>query len=273
MPELPEVETIVRSLRVHLEGKTINYVKKYRDNLRFKIPTSLISLTKNKKIKTIYRRGKYIVFDIENNIYIILHLGMSGKVNLSKKKYNLRKHDHIVFYTNQNLNIIYNDPRRFGMIDIYKAKNYLSHPWIVNLGPEPLNKNFDGALLLSKLIAKKTSIKIALLDQKVLAGIGNIYACESLYMSGISPEVMANKISKKRLDRLAYAIKKVLLKAIQAGGSSISDYVNVNGEKGYFQNEFLIYGKNKCPGCNCKFGVKKITQSGRSTFFCSKKQR
>ena len=275
MPELPEVETIVRGLRNHLVGFTINSVDLQRKDLRFPIPKTLNKSISGKKIINIHRRGKYIVISNEANQTIILHLGMSGRIKIREINSKKDKHDHIIIKLSNNNEIVFNDPRRFGMIDLINNNNFANHKWISSLGPEPLESAFTESYVTDYLSSKKTSIKSVLLNQKFVAGLGNIYVCESLFLAGIAPTRVANTMNDNNIKNLIFSIRKVLNKAIKLGGCSIKDYVQASGEMGYFQQKLNVYGKSgkKCSICNCSTSIKKITQNGRSTFFCSKKQR
>ncbi len=275
MPELPEVETIVRGLHNNLVGFTINFVDLQRKDLRFPIPKTLNKSIIGKKITNIHRRGKYIVISNEANQTILMHLGMSGRIKIRQINSKKDKHDHVIMKLNNNNEIVFNDPRRFGMIDLINRNNFENHRCIKSLGPEPLGNAFNESYVADYLSSKKSSIKSVLLNQKFVAGLGNIYVCESLYLAGISPTRIANTIKDKNVKKLIFSIKKVLKQAINLGGCTIKDYVQASGEMGYFQQKLNVYGKNgkKCSVCDCKSSIKKITQNGRSTFFCSKKQR
>lgn len=275
MPELPEVETIVRGLRHHLIGFTINSIDLQRKDLRFPIPKSLKKSLNGKKITNILRRGKYIIINNEAKQTVLLHLGMSGRIKIRPIDSKKVKHDHIIIKLNSRQEIVYNDSRRFGMIDYINSADFNNHKWIKSLGPEPLDKVFSSNYIADSLSTIKSPIKNVLLNQKFVAGLGNIYACESLFLAGISPYRIANTIKRNRSKKLALSIKKVLNQAIDLGGCSIKDYVQASGEMGYFQQKLNVYGKygQKCSACTCNSSIKKIKQSGRSTFFCSKIQR
>ena len=275
MPELPEVETIVRGLRNHLIGFTINSIDLQRKDLRFPIPKSLNKSLNGKKITNILRRGKYIIINNEAKQTILLHLGMSGRIKIRPTNSKKVKHDHIIIKLNSNKEIVFNDSRGFGMVDYINKTDYKSHKWIKFLGPEPLDNIFSSNYITNYLSSRNSPIKNVLLNQKFVAGLGNIYACEALFLAGISPNRIAKTIKGGRSKKLALSIKCVLRKAIELGGCSIKDYVQASGEMGYFQQKLNVYGKHgqKCSLCVCNSSIKKIKQSGRSTFFCSKKQR
>jgi formamidopyrimidine-DNA glycosylase len=208
---------------------------------------------------------------------VIAHLGMSGRLiivppgNATPRE----KHDHAVFHFEDGTELRFNDARRFGLLDYAEEAHLAEHPRFRLLGPEPLGNEFNGPSLAESLHGKKTPIKSALLDQRVVAGIGNIYACEALYGAGISPRRLAKTVQGERAERLATAIHDVLTRAIAAGGSSLRDYVQTSGELGYFQHHWAVYGKEgeRCPGCDCKSGIRRLVQSGRSTFYCAKRQK
>lgn len=280
MPELPEVETVKRELAGFLIGKTILKAQTFGPGLRKPFQPELTENLKNYKIKDISRRGKYLVFSSSNNRpYLLAHLGMSGKMLVFDRSSwkGRQKHDHFIMKTEDSHVVTLNDPRRFGLILL--MNDPYSYPGIASLGPEPLEESFTGKVLLSNLSKTSQPIKIAIMDQRIVAGIGNIYACEALYMSGISPEKPAKTLTPSETDKLATSIKEILTKAIEAGGSTLRDYARTSGETGYFQFNFSVYGKEgeKCPCCTCNTsktgGINKIRQAGRSTFFCPEKQR
>jgi formamidopyrimidine-DNA glycosylase len=223
------------------------------------------------------RRAKYILMHFADDGVLIAHLGMSGRLTLGDAAQPAppRPHDHAVMDFEGGIELRFNDPRRFGLIDYAREDGLARHKLFVHLGPEPLEKEFDGALLARLLEGKRTPIKSALLDQRVVVGIGNIYACESLYWARLSPKRLARTVQGERADRLAHAIKRVLERAIAAGGSSLRDYVSAAGELGNFQHHFAVYDREgeRCPGCDCSTGIRRIVQSGRSTFYCAKRQR
>ncbi|MDD3287843.1 MAG: bifunctional DNA-formamidopyrimidine glycosylase/DNA-(apurinic or apyrimidinic site) lyase [Alphaproteobacteria bacterium] len=278
MPELPEVETISRGLAKALTGLRISSVEKRAKGLRKPFPPDLKTRAEGRKIISITRRAKYILMSLSGNETIIFHLGMSGKLVLrQKREYSPNKHDHLVFnFSGKNSPaLIFNDPRRFGLCDIVHDENSL----LKSLGIEPLSPEFTAPALTELLKNKKTSIKSALLDQSIIAGLGNIYVCEALFYARISPKREARKCSPKELACLVKSIRKVLQSAIKAGGSSLRDYVRSDGTTGSFQNHFAVYGceGKKCKTCTCNViktgGIKRITQGGRSSFYCETKQK
>ena len=278
MPELPEVETVCRGLAGHMEGRRIVRLDLNRPDLRIPMPPGLKAKIEGKRVERIGRRAKYILVHLDDRCVLIIHLGMSGRMLVAADGASLGpldKHDHVVFTMESGAVIRFNDARRFGLMD-YAAESELSgHPLFSDLGPEPLGNEFNGPALAASLAGKMTPIKAALLDQRVVAGLGNIYVSEALYWAGISPRRTAATVAGGRAERLANAVRDVLTRAIAAGGSSLRDYVQASGELGYFQHQWAVYGREneRCPDCDCASGIKRIVQSGRSTFYCAKRQR
>ncbi|HKM70209.1 MAG TPA: bifunctional DNA-formamidopyrimidine glycosylase/DNA-(apurinic or apyrimidinic site) lyase [Stellaceae bacterium] len=274
MPELPEVETVRRGLALKISGRRIVRVELHRPDLRRPFPPALAARLDGALIGALGRRGKYILIELDEGGLLLLHLGMSGRVTAGTAAVPAAPHDHVVLTLDDGTVIRFNDARRFGTLDYVRRGEEQRHPLLAGLGPEPLEPGFDGAYLTAKLAGKLTPIKAALLDQRIVAGLGNIYVCEALYRAGISPRRLAGSIGHGRAERLAAAIRSVLEEAIAAGGSSLRDYVQADGELGYFQHHWAVYGREgePCPGCNCTQGVRRIVQSGRSTFFCAKRQ-
>ncbi|HVA13189.1 MAG TPA: bifunctional DNA-formamidopyrimidine glycosylase/DNA-(apurinic or apyrimidinic site) lyase [Stellaceae bacterium] len=277
MPELPEVETVVRGLAHALTGKRLARLDLARPDLRSTIPPGLAAQIAGKRIERIARRAKYILIHLEDGGVVIVHLGMSGRLIIVPPGAATprAKHDHAVFYIDDGSELRFNDARRFGLLDYAEEAQLAVHPRFRHLGPEPLSNAFNGPMLAASLHGKQTSIKAALLDQRVVAGIGNIYACEALYGAGLSPRRLARAVQGDRAERLATAIHDVLTRAIAAGGSSLRDYVQTSGELGYFQHHWAVYGKEgePCPGCDCGSSIKRIVQGARSTFYCAKRQK
>ncbi len=279
MPELPEVETVVRGLKKPLTGHVISKADIRRKNLRYPFPKGLAKDIEGASVRNISRRAKYILIDLSNDKTLIIHLGMSGRMTVfDSRQDSYQKHDHFVLRFDNNSEAVLNDARRFGIVDICDTDNLDAHKFFAHLGPEPLSNHFSPAYLQEKLLARKTPIKVALLDQKLVVGVGNIYASEALFDSQIDPTRPANSLNKPEINRLVPAIRRVLEAAIKAGGSSLRDYVQANGELGYFQHNWAVYNKKgqPCPGCTCDpfmtGGIQKITQGGRSTFYCPQKQ-
>jgi formamidopyrimidine-DNA glycosylase len=275
MPELPEVETVRRGLALRMTGRQIVQAELRRPDLRRPFPPDLAERLQGARIGELSRRGKYILIELDDSGTLLLHLGMSGRITAGAAGEPAEKHDHVVLALDDGTVVRFNDTRRFGTLDYIVRGREAAHPLLAALGPEPLEPGFDGAYLSRALSGKLTPIKSALLDQKIVAGLGNIYVCEALYRAGISPRRLAATVVGARAARLAAAVREVLDEAIAAGGSSLRDYVQANGELGYFQHRWAVYGKEgkPCPGCICAEGVRRITQAGRSSFFCGKWQR
>lgn len=283
MPELPEVETVLRGISPILEGNQIDYAQVNRPDLRRPFPNNLAKRLKNRKINFLHRRSKYILIDLSGGETLIMHLGMSGRIIISQKvagtfhhnTNHSQKHDHFVLHLKDNHQLTFNDPRRFGVIDLLRTENLELSGMLSQIGPEPLSNSFNEAYFVSTLRVKKTNIKSALLDQRVVAGLGNIYVCEALFRAGISPKRQALRISHKKLSSLVPIIKEILLEAISSGGSSLRDFRNASGDLGYFQHSFDVYGREDqdCYNTECDSKIKRITQAGRSSFYCSNCQR
>lgn len=275
MPELPEVETVCRGLKPVLEGARLARVVARRPDLRFPLPDGFGQRLTGRVVRVLKRRAKYLLFHLDDASVLIAHLGMSGRFKILQEDLPLEPHDHVIFSTDGALSVRFNDPRRFGFMDLTTEEALAEHAMLRKLGPEPLGADFNGAVLAENLNGKRTPIKAALLDQRVVSGVGNIYACEALYRAGISPRRLASTIQGGRAEKLAKAVKDVLAEAIEAGGSSLKDHRQPSGELGYFQHNFGVYGRAgaPCPDCDCSGGVRQIVQSGRSTFYCSRRQR
>lgn len=279
MPELPEVETVLRGLAPHLEGHVITHVAINRPNLRRPLPPDLGQVLTGARVGRLWRRSKYILAPLDRGPSLLIHLGMSGRVLIEgtapgqfhRDPAVLPRHDHIVLTTDAGTCITYNDARRFGMVDLIGDPEAA----FADLGPEPLDPDFTAATLAETLHGRATPIKSALLDQRVVAGLGNIYVAEALHRAGIDPRQAAGRISARRLADLHGAIQAVLRDAIAAGGSSLRDHRQPTGELGYFQHSFRVYGREgaPCPRAGCDGAVRRITQAGRSSFFCASCQR
>ncbi len=274
MPELPEVETVRRGLALKMSGRRIVRAELRRPDLRRPFPPALAARLKGARIGALGRRGKYILVELDGDGLLLLHLGMSGRITAGAEA-PAGKHDHVVLTLDDGTQIRFNDARRFGTVDYLRRGEEDRHPLLAGLGPEPLEPGFDGGWLAARLAGRLTPIKAALLDQRIVAGLGNIYVCEALYRARLSPRRLAGSVGRRRAERLAQAIRSVLTEAIAAGGSSLRDYVQADGELGYFQHRWAVYGHEgePCPGCDCAEGVRRIVQAGRSTFFCAKRQR
>ena len=276
MPELPEVETVCRGLAVKLEGRALARVEARRRDLRQPLPRDFVRRLTGRRVDRISRRAKYILFHLDDGTVLIAHLGMSGRMVVAADPATPHDaHDHVVFTTDAGVSIRYNDARRFGLMTLTRSAELAEHPLLAGIGPEPLGNEFNGQALAERLAGKSTPIKAALLDQTVVAGIGNIYACEALFQAGVSPRRLARTVQGDRAERLVHAIRDVLTRAIAAGGSSLRDHVQPSGELGYFQYAWAVYGREgePCPGCDCNGGIKRLVQSSRSTFYCAKRQR
>lgn len=267
MPELPEVETVRTGLARSWTGKRIDGVELRREGLRFPFPEDLEKRLIGRTIIKIRRRAKYLLIDLDNDDILLSHLGMSGKWTLDASECE-GKHDHMVLHLDDGSMSVYNDPRRFGVIDIYRGD---SHKLLDHLGPEPLEE-WTAADLYEKLQRRKSPIKICILDQKIVVGVGNIYACEALNRSKISPKRLGNKIKKKECEVLVNEIKIILSEAIQAGGSTLRDFAGVDGTLGYFPHQFKVYDKEG-GDCECGGVIERLVQGGRSTFWCPSCQK
>lgn len=284
MPELPEVETVRMGLEPALQGHRFTSVETRRGGLRIPFPPRFTERLMGRRVKQLRRRAKYLLADLDSGETLVVHLGMSGRMSVYAEgrahkfgQYVYKtappeaghgKHDHVVMETDAPARIVFTDHRRFGLMTIAETDRLDEHKLFKGLGPEPLSDDFDAGHLAAALKGKKTPIKSALLDQRVIAGIGNIYACEALYHAHISPKRLAGKISAEGAKALTQAIKKVLRDAIKAGGSSLRDYAHTNGELGEFQHHFAVYDREGKPCPRCKGTVKRIVQAGRSTFYC-----
>jgi formamidopyrimidine-DNA glycosylase len=279
MPELPEVETVMRGLQQRLEGRIIVRATAHRPDLRWPLPEGLQKRLTGARVTGFRRRGKYILMRLSDGDSVLLHLGMSGRMVLTPLRPNLPTlHEHLVLETDDGWRLGFVDPRRFGSVDLVPTPQEDTHRLLADLGPEPLDPTFSPARLSASLAGKRTPIKAALLDQKVVAGLGNIYVCEALFRARISPQRSAHTIPGIRASRLVPAIKDTLREAIAAGGSTLRDYVQPGGELGYFQHAWKVYGREggaceRCPGRPACPGIRRITQSARSTFYCPRTQR
>ena len=268
MPELPEVETICCGLRAALLGKIIKSVAVNRRDLRQMIPEDLGILATGCSIAAIDRRAKYILILLSNNHHLVVHLGMSGRLVLFSHNYTPRKHDHVVIHLNDGSSLVYNDPRRFGLLNIIPSDAVATHKLFANLGIEPLSDAFTANALYAILKGKKANVKSVIMNQEHIVGVGNIYACESLYMAGISPLRNASEVSVQEASLLHSSICQVLRSAISAGGSSLRDYVDASGNAGGFQNNFSVYGRDNQICIRCSGMIIRTKQQGRSSFHC-----
>lgn len=274
MPELPEVETVRRGLAARLRGRRIARVAVHRADLRRPLPPDFAAVLRGRTIERFGRRGKYLLAHLDNGLVLIVHLGMSGRLSVAGAPGG-GAHEHVLFHFDDGAVLRYVDHRRFGLMDLADSGALARHVLLRDMGPEPLSDRFAGPLLADRLRGRDTPIKAALLDQRVVAGLGNIYACEALFHAGLSPRRRARTVQGRRAEGLARAIRRVLRAAIEAGGSTLRDHVQASGEIGYFQHRFSVYDRagRPCPGCDCAGAVRRIAQSGRSTFYCAKRQR
>ena len=268
MPELPEVETTVRGLERVLDGRRIERVDIRRPDIRRALPQDLGQRLTGARITGLRRRAKYGLIDTDRGDTLVFHLGMSGRWRVDPSE--VDKHDHVILETDQGRRVALNDPRRFGSLDLVATDSLEEWPAFAALGPEPLE--ITAKALQERLAGRKAPIKPLLLDQRIIAGLGNIYVCEALHRSGIGPTRPAGSISLSRLDRLATAIRDVLAEAIEAGGSTLRDFASPDGELGYFSKRFAVYDREGTD-CQCGGKVRRIVQGGRSTFYCSRCQR
>jgi formamidopyrimidine-DNA glycosylase len=279
MPELPEVETVMRGLQQRLEGRLIVRAAANRPDLRWPLPQGLEQRLTGTRVEGFRRRGKYILMRLAGGDSVLLHLGMSGRMVFGPARPNQpTPHEHLVLETDDGWRLGFVDPRRFGSVDMVPTLMEDTHRLLADLGPEPLDAGFSPACLSAALAGKRTPIKAALLDQKVVAGLGNIYVCEALFRARLSPLRSAHTVPGTRAARLVPAIKETLGEAIAAGGSSLRDYVQPDGELGYFQHAWKVYGREgepceRCPGRPACPGVRRVVQSARSTFYCPRSQR
>jgi formamidopyrimidine-DNA glycosylase len=278
MPELPEVETVMRGLQTRLQGRTIIRAWVHRPDLRWPMPPGLAARLTGARVDGFRRRAKYILMRLDGGDSVLIHLGMSGRIVLGPRQPNaITPHEHVVMETDDGWRVGFVDPRRFGSIDLVPTASEDAHRLLAGLGPEPLDPAFNAAVLSAALKGKRTPIKAALLDQRLVAGLGNIYVCEALFRARIAPLRPAASVPGARAGRLVTAIRATLTEAIAAGGSSLRDYVQPEGELGYFQHAWKVYGREglpceRCPGSPACAGVARIVQSGRSTFYCPQTQ-
>jgi formamidopyrimidine-DNA glycosylase len=279
MPELPEVETVRRGLLPVMQGDRIARAEVNRPDLRWPLPPGMAERLTGATVTALRRRSKYLLADLSSGETLLWHLGMSGRVLVSGAVTGAfhhdhpapQRHDHVVLHMGRGARITFNDARRFGAMDLFPTGG--THPLLAGLGPEPLGNGFSESHLAARLRGRLTPVKAALLDQTVVAGLGNIYAAEALFRAGISPRRLAGNLGPRRIARLVPAIRDTLTEAIAAGGSSLRDHRQTNGELGYFQHAFRVYGREGAPCPACGTSVARIVQSGRSSFFCPRCQR
>lgn len=282
MPELPEVETVRRGLEPVLAGARLVRVEQRRPDLRFPFPEGFVQRLTGARIERLERRAKYLLAPLDRGDTLVMHLGMTGRFEIAAGHKQERpgdflyanapdpKHAHVVFETEVGAAVTFYDPRRFGFMDLIATDRLNSHPWFAGMGPEPLGPDFNAGLLTRAFKDRKQGPKTLLLDQRIVAGLGNIYVSEALHRAHISPLKPAGGVKAARLPALADAVRDVLTEAIEAGGSSISDYAGANGALGYFQHRFRVYDREgqACPTPGCGGAIERAVQAGRSTFFC-----
>jgi formamidopyrimidine-DNA glycosylase len=275
MPELPEVETVMRGLDGRLTGRIIARAILHRPDLRWAIPPNFAETLSGATVLGFRRRGKYMFMRLGSGISVLIHLGMSGRMLLDAP---FALHEHLTLETSDGGRVGFVDPRRFGALDLISTNDEDTHKLVADLGPEPLGNEFNAPFLLAALVGKATPIKAALLDQTLVAGIGNIYASEALFRAGISPRRLAGGLGAARVERLVPAVKTTLTEAIAAGGSSLRDYVQPSGELGYFQHAWKVYDRagepcERCSGPPACAGIRRLVQTGRASFYCPLMQR
>ena len=295
MPELPEVETVRRGLAPVMEGETITHAEIRRKNLRFDFPERLAERLTDRQIISLGRRSKYLLADLNDTNVLVMHLGMSGSFRVveaeeahligedsfHRVRGRLPQHDHVALHLGSGAVILYNDPRRFGFFDLIPRAKLADHPYFAKMGVEPVGNMLDADFLAGRFESKKTPLKTALLDQHIIAGLGNIYVCEALYRSGLDPKRSAGSLVTQKgkpsakLRLLTDEIRATIAEAIEAGGSTLRDHTRADGSLGYFQHRFKVYDRegDPCPKATCSGIIERFTQSGRSTFFCPKCQR
>jgi formamidopyrimidine-DNA glycosylase len=286
LPELPEVETVRRGLEPHLVGASLAHVEMRRPDLRFPMPERFVERLTGAKVAALDRRAKYLLAQLDTGETLVVHLGMTGRfivetaVTDRPGKFHHRagdddKHTHVVVETDRGARLSFNDARRFGYMALLPTADLQQHPWFAGLGPEPLGPAFNAAILARAFAKRRQNVKVTLLDQRVVAGLGNIYVCEALYRAHIAPERAAGALKPAEVRRLAEAVPIVLAEAIEAGGSTLRDYRNADGDLGYFQHAFRVYGREgeACVDPKCRGVVRRLVQGGRSTFYCDRCQR
>ena len=287
MPELPEVETVRQGLRPVLEGARLERVEQRRPDLRFAFPDGFVQRLTGARIEALDRRAKDLLAHLDRGDVLVMHLGMTGRFEIEGGAVAKRpgefvyapsadpKHAHVVFETDGGARVTYFDPRRFGFMGLVGADALATHPWFAGMGPEPLGPDFNAKMLAQAFAGRRQPVKAMLLDQRVVAGLGNIYVCEALHRAGVSPERPAGEVSKAKVALLVTAVRDVLAEAIEAGGSTLRDYAAADGALGYFQHRFRAYGREHepCPKDGCRGVILRIVQSGRSSFFCAECQR
>jgi formamidopyrimidine-DNA glycosylase len=275
MPELPEVETVRRGLEAAMLRNTFVKVIQNRHDLRFPFPENFAKRLKGRRIEKLERRAKYLRAYMDDGWVLVMHLGMSGRFTITEPGERTAEplpHDHVIFRMSNDSKICYNDPRRFGYMELIEVDRLGKHRFFCKLGPEPLGNEFSADVLLERASGRRTAIKTFLLDQKVVVGLGNIYVCEALYRSGISPLTEAGSLEVVKASKLVAHIKDILIEAIASGGSSLKDYRHTDGSLGYFQHGFAVYDREGLPCPHCASKVSRMVQAGRATFYCQRCQ-
>ena len=283
MPELPEVETVRRGLTPALEGRILVRVEARRPDLRVPLPEHFAKRLTGRRVMKLDRRAKYLLLHLDDHMVLVIHLGMSGSLRVEgqglgrfhHERGKLNAHDHVVFETDQGVSVTYNDPRRFGLMTLVSENGLAQDRLFAGMGPEPLGSDLTPNYLLEAASKRRTPVKSLLLDQHIVAGLGNIYVCEALHRAHIHPERQASTLKKAEVKRLVPAIQDILLAAIEAGGSSLRDFQQTSGELGYFQHQFAVYDRSDqpCPTPACKGTIARLVQSNRSTYFCPSCQK
>ncbi|MEQ6202983.1 bifunctional DNA-formamidopyrimidine glycosylase/DNA-(apurinic or apyrimidinic site) lyase [Sulfitobacter sp. HNIBRBA2951] len=283
MPELPEVETVRRGLAPVMEGAVIARADVNRPDLRWPFPERMAQRLTGQRVERLRRRSKYVLADLSSGETLLIHLGMSGRMLISGDPLGKfvhdhpapEKHDHVVFHMENGSRITFNDPRRFGAMDLMETAREAEHKLLAVLGPEPLGNDFYDSILVEAFKGRNTPVKSALLDQRIVAGLGNIYVCETLFRAGISPKRKAGRIAAAKVAAMVPIIRDVLAEAIEAGGSTLKDFKQADGELGYFQHSFDVYGREgeACKRAGCDGQIARVVQSGRSSFYCPACQR
>jgi len=283
MPELPEVETVRRGIESAMQDQVIISAEVNRPDLRWPFPPNMAKRLSGARVVGLRRRSKYILVDLDSDETLIVHLGMSGRMLVSGIQVGQfhqehpapKKHDHVVFHMENGARVTFNDARRFGAMDLASTAAVEQHKLLASLGPEPLGNSFDETYLIGALSGKNSPIKSTLLDQRIIAGLGNIYVCEVLFRAKISPITKASELSKLRISKIVPIIREVLEEAILAGGSSLKDYRQTGGELGYFQHNFQVYDQENqlCSSVGCTGVIVRIIQAGRSSYYCPRCQR
>ena len=272
MPELPEVETTRRGILPHVLGRVIRSVIVRRADLRQPVPSD-ISRIEGLTLHAVRRRSKYLLLDTNGGPSLLIHLGMSGSLRITHPADPWRTHDHVALDLEDGRHLRFHDPRRFGLVLLVEKERESAHPLLARLGPEPLEEHFDGAVLAKACAGRKCAIKLRIMDASAVVGVGNIYASEALFRAGIPPHMPAGRVSRKRLDTLAAAIRSVLADAIEQGGTTLRDFLNADGQPGYFRQKLYVYERKDQPCRHCQTPIRHTILGQRSTYWCPRCQR